>query len=304
VKGTSWSTALTILTLLLPALSGCATVEKCRPSPCDQPVCADLPACSRNRVFVFLLAGFDPLDEMSKLREGIIEHGFIKVYCAPRPRLWYYVKEIRRLHEADPDARFVIVAQGGAAVTARWVAEAAGPAIDLMVFLDKTGEGPAQARKVVFICDDKACAEDDKVAELTVRLSDADGWGMAKHPQTAVVIANLLCSVGATIPIVEVGPKCELADCPPCGGGWDFLRPDGHDSGCVGCKPMAQAAALPPAPTAPAAPPAKLPPPPKADNRPLPPAPARVDPKAAPQPTPSNKTFVLPPPPTRQLPPP
>ena len=294
-----------ILALLAAALPGCQTAQKCPPSfGDDRPGCPDLPACSRNRVYVFLLSGFDPLCGMDVLRDNLIECGFIKVYSAPWLYESYYVKEIQRLHQDDEGARFVIVAQGGASATARAVADAAGAPIDLMVFLDKPGEGPAHAQRVILVCGENDKVEDDKVAEQTVRLADSDEHDTAKHPQTAALIANELCSIAAKIPVVEVGPRCELDGCPPCGNGWDFLRPDGHDSGCVHCKPMGEAGGTPPATMLPAPEPVR-----KALPKPEKNAKANASPAANTAPTtklpaPAEaKRVVLPPPPTR-LPPP
>lgn len=295
MKRSRWAEALTILALLAAILPGCETIEKCPPSFADvRPGCTEIPACSRNRVHVFLIAGFDPLCGMDVLREGLIEHGFIKVYCAPRLYGKHYVKEIQRLRAADEEARFVIVAQGSANVTARSVADAAGTPIDLVVLLDRTGEGPVAGQRVLFMCGEKGSADDDKVAEVTVRLPDGDWCDTAKHPQTAEVIAHLLGCLAAKIPVVEQGPKCELADCPPCGNGWDFLRPDGHDSGCIQCKPMNLAAGTTSATTPPATSPERLPLP-KGDRKPSVPA---ANQATKPRPIPTNKPFVLPPPPT------
>src|SRR5262245_12731552 len=100
---------MTILALLAAALPGCGTTDKCLPAVLGEtPGCTEIPACSRNRVFVFLIDAVDPLSCMGTLREGLIEHGFIKVYCGPRPYGWHYAHEIQRLHLADEEARFVI----------------------------------------------------------------------------------------------------------------------------------------------------------------------------------------------------
>ena len=117
--------------------------------------CPEIPACSRNRTYVFLIDGIDPLCEMDVLREGLIEAGFIKIYSGPRPWCCHYAKEIQRLHLEDEDARFVIVSQGSASGAARTIAELAGTPIDLVVLLDETGEGPVHAEHVLFICGEK-----------------------------------------------------------------------------------------------------------------------------------------------------
>ena len=52
--------ALALLAFVLPALPGCETVEKCPPSFLDErPGCTQIPCCSRNRVYVFLIAAVE-----------------------------------------------------------------------------------------------------------------------------------------------------------------------------------------------------------------------------------------------------
>jgi hypothetical protein len=310
VKRANLGNLLAACVLCLAALPGCESVPKCPPGVgCNErPGCLEIPGCSRNRTYVFLIDGLDPLCQMDVLREGLIEAGFIKVYSGPRPLCWHYAKEIQRLHEEDEDARFVIVAQGSASGAARTIADRAGTPISLVVLLDDTGEGPVNAEHVLFVCGEKDKVKDDRVAEITLRLADAGVLGVASHPQTAKLIASRLCAIAGTIPVAEVGPKCDVPDCMPCGGGWDFLRPDGHDSGYVGCKPMNLAANSPPATelmTLPAPQPED-----KAKPRTLPmpklvpPANGKQQPnnQQAPKATPSSKPVVLPPPPVRLVP--
>jgi hypothetical protein len=92
--------------------------------------------------------------------------------------------------------------------------------------------------RVVFIHGEHKTATDPHVAEESYCLADAGWLGTAKHPETTKLLVGELCAIAAKIPVIERGPPCELANCPPCGGGWDFLRPDGHDSGCIRCKPL------------------------------------------------------------------
>src|SRR6476646_3185667 len=108
---------LVALTLALPSLPGCETLPVCPEA--TKPACPEIPACSRNRVYVFLISGIDPLCCMDDLRDRLIDHGFIKVYSGPRPYCHHYAKEIQRLHQDDEHAKFVIVSQGSAAGAAR-----------------------------------------------------------------------------------------------------------------------------------------------------------------------------------------
>lgn len=247
--------ALATLTLTLPLLCGCAGIEKCPASPCDSPGCFDLPCYSRNRVYVFLISGIDPFCHMDVLRERLISHGFIKIYNGHRAHGKYFAKEIQKIKECEEHARFVIVSQGSASGVARETARLAGTPIDVMVLLDKTGAGPAHAERVLFIHGEKSGPGDDMVAQQTICLEDAGHLGTASHPETAKLIVQELCAVAAKVPLIEHGPKCELADCPPCSKAWDFLRPDGNDTSCCGCKPLGMAGGTLPATMLPPPPP-------------------------------------------------
>jgi hypothetical protein len=299
VRRANLGNLLATIALLAAALPGCETLPQCPPGACEEEKvgCPEIPACSRNRTFIFLIDGLDPLCQMDVLRERLIECGFIKVYSGPRPLSKHYAREIQRLHQDDPDARFVLVSQGSAAGAARAIAERAGTPIDLIVLLDDSGKGPAHAESVLLVCGEKDEVKDESVAQVTIRLADAGPLGVAKHPQTAKLIVAQLCAVAGKIPVIEQGPRCDLPDGPPCGEGWDFLRPDGHDTGCIGCKPMVLAGEASPATAV--APPEK-PAPPKT----LPPAPKEKAAAPVAKPAPSNRPVALPPPPPTRLPPP
>jgi hypothetical protein len=239
--------AVAALTFVLPMLGGCTGLEKCPESPCDGVGCLDLPCYSRNRVYVFLISGLHPFCHLGHLRHHLIDHGFIKIYNGHRPHGEYFAKEIQKIKQCEEHARFVIVSQGSAAGVARDAARLAGTPIDVMVFLDETGIGPAHAERVIFIHGEKIGPRDDKVAQQSFCLADGGHLGVAKHPQTTKLIVQELCAVAAKVPIIEHGPRCELADCPPCAAGCEYLRPDGRDASCPGCMPLGIAAGAAPA---------------------------------------------------------
>ena len=68
--------------------------------------CKVVPKCCRGHVFVFLLNGADPInkDNLSGVRDYLIGLGFEKVYYGQVYHACWFKKEIRRLHEEDPDA--------------------------------------------------------------------------------------------------------------------------------------------------------------------------------------------------------
>ena len=84
------------------------------------------------------------------------------MYCGNRLNLWHFTAELKKIHEIDPEARFVIVSQGGAAAAARDLADRAGQEgapLDLFVYLDEVKElKPVPARQVIAIHGEKADA--------------------------------------------------------------------------------------------------------------------------------------------------
>src|SRR5439155_11479436 len=91
-------------------------------------------------VHVFLIHGMDPLDfaNLSGVRDYIQSLGFIKTHYGQLYHLWEFKKELRRVHEEDPEARFVLIGFSFGANMVRELANAVkqdGIVIDLLVYL-------------------------------------------------------------------------------------------------------------------------------------------------------------------------
>jgi hypothetical protein len=239
--------------LLVLCVTGCVTSG--RPEPCPEPLATalDLHAGCRNQVYFFLFGDLHPCHDLEVLRQQLIDAGYIKVYCGKFVHLKHFTQELKKVHEGRPEARFVIVCQGGAAPSARELACRAGQQgvpIDLFVYLDDVTEpAPAPAMQVVAIHGAEADAR-GACAAVTYTLTDAGYKGAAGHPQTLKLLLHYLEPVAARVPLVEDGPVVQGPPDPALGraDAWDFLKPDGHDSGCdCGCLPLLIAPGAPPA---------------------------------------------------------
>jgi len=213
---------LPTLALLLPT-AGCL-------GGLTNPICKDAlqreghpcgaPQGSRNRVYVFLIHGVDPLDfaNLCGVREHLLAEGYVKTYygqfyCAP-----WFVHEIRRIHKDDPEARFVLLGFSLGANMARDVAHAVDKdhiPIDLLVYCggntlhNVPRDRPCNALRIVNIL---ACGciwnGDHLDGALNLQYDDVFHFGSPAHPVTLQTLDEQLEQVAARVPLVlpEAGP--------------------------------------------------------------------------------------------------
>src|SRR5262249_6617116 len=105
-----WRRALASWLLLasVAASSGCIAQINAltRPEEELKAPCQALPSCCRDHVYIFLVNGLDPINasNMAGLRDYLQDLGFNKTYYGQLYHSAFYNKEIRRIHESDPDA--------------------------------------------------------------------------------------------------------------------------------------------------------------------------------------------------------
>ncbi len=252
-----------ILVAVLAVPPGCATVDL---HP-EVPPTLNIPCCCRNRVYVFLMEDLHPCHHsLEPLREKLIAAGFIKVYCGKRGHLGYFTKELKKICHADPEARFVIVGQGlaeAAACTLAGAARECGAGVDAFVFLDHPGSGTAVPAQQVIAIHDDARAGKPSFVQQSYCLTDTGCKGTASHPQTLTLLLDLLGGIAWQVPIIEYAPGSEPATLPaptptnrlpaprPLDSRprdeWDFLKPDGNDTGFPGQPPFRLVPGTPPA---------------------------------------------------------
>ena len=229
----------------------------------------ELPTGCKNRVYVFLLDGVDPLDiaNMAGLQEYLHSLGYIKTYYGLPFHAFYYAKEIAAIHKREPNARFALMGFSYGAGLVRDLARDLGKQgieIDLLVYVDggrlssQALGRPPNVRKVVNIL---AFDRDDEteIPEAENRRYD-DVWhfGTVTHPDTLRMLVRELAEVALRVPLTTHIPSA-----PPPNGvlpaprpapemlppptpnvkrdGWKFIRPDGFSSGALRTKPMVDA---------------------------------------------------------------
>jgi hypothetical protein len=200
--------------------------------------CHELPKGCRDCVYVFFINGIDPVNygNLTGIREYVDTLGFHKTYYGQIYHVSYFAGEIRKIHQEEPDAHFVLVGFGRGAKSIRSLAEhvnGEGVVIDLLVDLD--GKLPTGMR-----------AEDGPVSGhvrdgTTATSSGPDLWlfGNPTDPKTVELLGHQLVQIASSIPVVEPAqpeqlpppmeeptPKPVKRQVPARNDEWDFLKPE------------------------------------------------------------------------------
>jgi hypothetical protein len=197
---------LAVLGVVTAVSAGCVTTGQ-HPEICPEPPpnAFDLPAGCRNGVYFFLVGDFHPCHDLEQLRGKLLEAGYIKVYCGNRIHLWHFASELKKVHEANPEARFVIVGQGAAAPAARELASRAsqvGAPLDLFVYLDEVKEpSPVPAQQVIAIHGENDADSTGTDAEYAI---PGVGYkGAAGHVQTLKILLEYLNPIALRVPLLD-----------------------------------------------------------------------------------------------------
>jgi hypothetical protein len=216
-----WSQGL--LALILAAGSGCLGFLHPVAPPAPELVapCQALPKCCKDHVYVFFLNGCDLLNcgNLTGLRDFVQCLGFTKTYHGQLYHVWWFEKEICRLHREDPCAHFVLAGPGRGGSVLQDVARSAlarGIWIDRVICL---GGSPPEESPAV-----------EGSLPPPLYLPGATDCGTPER------LAQELMLVAATVPVEApkpVAPPREEAPtphpmkvrnvAPPTG--WDFLSP-------------------------------------------------------------------------------
>ena len=202
--------------------------------------CRELPKYCRDHVYVFFLNGFDPVNygNLAGIREYVDTLGFHKTYYGQLYHASYFAGEIRKIHQEEPDAHFVLVGFARGAREIRSLAERAnreGATIDLLVYLDgklPSGIGLESGPVVGHFRD----------GNLTgASRSEADLWlfGIPTNPKTIELLGQQLVQIASSIPAIEPSqpeqlpppmdeptPKPVKRQVPSPNAEWDFLKPE------------------------------------------------------------------------------
>ncbi len=212
--------------------------------------CHDLPACFRDHVHVFIIHGTDPLDfaNLAGLKAYLRDLGFRKTYLGQLYHRNDWTRELRRVHVADPEARFVLIGFSLGANMVRDMAHAVKPDgvhIDLLVYLggntleDTPHDRPDNCGKVVNILAQGCIWNGTTFTDAdNVHLHDVLHFGSPMHPYTRSMLATELALVAARVRVVlplaglpggplfdEPTPRPVPVATPSRGDAWDFLKP-------------------------------------------------------------------------------
>jgi hypothetical protein len=235
----SMTVSALILAGLLAGAGGCCCLNPVHPpdETLIQPY-HELPKYCRDHVYVFFLNGFDPVNygNLTGIREYVDTLGFHKTYYGQLYHVSYLAGEIRKIHQEEPEAHFVLVGFGRGAREIRSLAERAnreGATIDLLVYLDGKlppnlglENGPVVGR-----------FRDNSTAPS----SESDLWlfGNPTESKTLELLGQQLLQIALSIPIVgqpepellpppmdEPTPKPVKPQAAFRNGEWDFLKPE------------------------------------------------------------------------------
>lgn len=228
-----WPRRLGMMCLAALALAtgqGCLSfVHSLDLPPKEQMVSGEsIPAPCRHHVHIFLIHGMDPLDlaNLAGLTEYIHQLGYIKTHYGQLYHLWEFKKELRRVHQDDPQARFVLIGFSFGANMVRELANAVkddGIIIDLLVYLGgNTLENdeqtqPAHVLHVVNILA-AGCIWNGTTMDRADNRHFTNVWhfGSPTHPKTRQLLSHELAVVAARVPYVETPPpyRPELEELP------------------------------------------------------------------------------------------
>jgi hypothetical protein len=253
------------LGVLLSGGPGClAYVNPVEPAPHElHQECQEIPVCCRNRVHIFFLQGTDPLDicNLSGVRDHVQAQGFIKTrFGYFIHHTGYFEEQIVRIHEEDPEARFVLVGFSYGALAAREIANRLCEReinVDLLFYLggntldDSPRSHPPNVLRVVNILA-VGCIWNGANIEgaENIQLTDVWHFGSPAHPCSVELLDRELVTIAYRVPIIQVLPPPlpdpspvprPIAPPPPdqlppprklptqasTPSGWDFLDPDG-----------------------------------------------------------------------------
>jgi pimeloyl-ACP methyl ester carboxylesterase len=251
VRFGKWLRGLALAAATAPAVGGCMPfLHPVGPPPKEQfALSACLPVAARNHVHVFFIHGMDPFDwaNLEGVRDYVQALGYIKTHYGQLYHVWQFESDLHRIHQEDPDARFVLVGFSFGANMIRNMASAANAEeipIDLLVYLggntlkDCPEDKPQNAVHIVNILA-TGCIWNGDHLEGADNLNYGDVWhfGSPSHPKTLEVLAEELAKVAARVPVevkpvrpwypMEEAPTPRPAGSAPTGSRdeWDFLLP-------------------------------------------------------------------------------
>ena len=236
--------------LLLPGCLSCLNPIPLPPCELKQ-TCEQIPSPCRARVYVVLINGADPFccGNLSGVGEYLGGLGFVKIFYAQMYHDDCMMKELRVIHEDQPEARFAIVGFEHGSSNARKIATLAsneGLPVDLLVYLqpkglsESSGVWQPNVRRQITIQAERSWSQDPALQEgEIVAVPSRSRYGVPTHSITLDLLATELTHLSMSIPFQrqegEAFPSM-LEDPAPTPrpiisrltekpDDWDFLKP-------------------------------------------------------------------------------
>ena len=249
---------------LAAAGGGCSLpLYSVHPLPADLArTCSEIALSGRDHVYVFFMQGIDPLDFANV--EGVKDYfqtlGFHQTWFGYAYHAYHFKKKILRLHDKDPQARFVLVGFDCGCNVVRDLSGSLakkGLHVDLLVYVDgkflsnDPANQPTNVDKLINIVAGKQIANECAMPGVdNVSLPELWHFGTPTHPATLAILARELATLAGQVPAVdelpaiprsvrEPTPRPVVVQSEEKSDEWDFLRPTSLDS----------RASLPPLPT-------------------------------------------------------
>lgn len=240
-----------LLATLWASAAGCSCpLYSVRPVPPDlAQTCADIALAGRNHVYTFFVQGIDPLDfaNLEGVKEYIQALGFPKAWYGFAYHAHHFKKEILRLREQDPMARFALVGFSYGCNVVRDMTHALakkGVHVDLLVYVDgkflsnDEHNQPENVDKQINIVAGAAIANACNMPGVeNINIPALWHFGTVTHRVTLDTLALALATLAGTVEVVEDVPPIPrpvleptprpIAAAPPRGerDEWDFLEP-------------------------------------------------------------------------------
>jgi hypothetical protein len=213
--------AWTIAVVALATGQGCLSfVNPLDAPPKDQIARGEMiPLPCRSRVHIFLIHGMDPLDfaNLSGMTEYIHQLGYSKTYYGQLYHLWEFKNDIIRIHERDPQARFVVIGFSFGANVSRELVNAVKDkniVIDLLIYLGgNTLENtprtqPENVLRIANILATGCIWNGTKLDRAkNINYKDVYHFGSPTHRDTCALLAKQLAVVAARVPYSDKVPS-------------------------------------------------------------------------------------------------
>jgi hypothetical protein len=263
----AWILALSVLAFQTGCLS---FINPLVPPPIEEiRSSVEIPQECLNKVHIFFLHGLDPLDasNFTGLHDWVSQLGYRKTHFGQVFHCYHFLKQIRKLHKEDPDAKIALIGFSYGAGMIRDLAcslREDGIEIELIVYLDgvelngRPLHRPANVRRVVHVmCFNRPDRRNVDEGE-NYRLEDVWHFATVTHPVTLRVLVKELGQIASSVPVVHHPPAAitqlrnqerTLTQSPQIfyHDQWQFLKPDFHCIGTRGAKPVNDALNTPPA---------------------------------------------------------